>query len=237
MRYRACIARTASNPEAARKAAELWLTKEGGVPAKHCLALALIALNKPAEGAQWLEEAERDMADRKGLGAVGAQGGPGLQAALLSQAANAWMMAQDYDRAYSALTDALAVLPVADKDKRIEVLSDRARALAAQNRWKDAIGDLGSAIALDDKRVELYVLRATAYRRLGEFKLADADLTRALALDGDNAAALLERGNLRRFEGNNEAARQDWERVIKLYPDSDEGKLARDDLSIMKGNP
>lgn len=236
-RYKACVARTANEPQVARRAAELWLQNEGGVPAKHCLALALIALDKPAEGAEWLEEAAGDMGARKGVGAVGAQTGPDLRAALLIQAANAWVLARSYDRAHRALTDALAVLPVNDSAHRVEVYMDRSRVSALRGDWQAAVDDLGSALTLDEERAELYVLRATAYRMLGAFDAADYDLARVLAKDGDNAAALLERGNLRRFEGDDGAARRDWERVAALYPGTEEGELALDNLELMRADP
>ncbi|RMF08874.1 MAG: hypothetical protein D6763_09040 [Alphaproteobacteria bacterium] len=236
-RYKACVARVASEPDVARRAAELWLENEGGVPAKHCLALALIALERPAEGAEWLEEAARDMAMRKGLDALGADGGPDLRVSLLTQAADAWILARLPDRAYRALSEALAALPVSDSTKRIEVYRDRARVSAFQGNWQQAVEDLSAALALDEGRVDLYVLRAAAHRHLGRFAAADYDLARALAIDGDNAAALLERGNLRRIEGDDAAARRDWERVAELYPGTEEGELALDNLELMRADP
>ncbi|MEX1148313.1 MAG: hypothetical protein WEB93_08035, partial [Sphingomonadales bacterium] len=97
-RYHACIARVASEPGVARRAASLWLENEGGVPAKHCLALSLIELGRYAQAAQWLEEGARDVGAGRGLDALGVQGGRAIHFDMLMQAGHAWLMARDHDR-------------------------------------------------------------------------------------------------------------------------------------------
>lgn len=235
-RYKACIARTASDPAVALEAAELWLVNDGGVPAKHCLALALLALGESAKAAQWLEEAARDVAAGMGLDALGAEGGPDIRAQLLIQAGNAWMLGREYDRAHRALTDALTILPATD-ERRLELFMDRSRAAAGQGNWAETIEDLSQVLLMDDQFIEAYVMRAAARRRLGQFAEADEDLARALGIAPDNAEALLERGNLRRIEGDDAAARRDWSRVAELYPGTDEAEIALDSLELMRADP
>jgi len=235
-RYKACVARTASDPAVALRAAELWLVNDGGVPAKHCLALSLLALGEAAKAAQWLEEAARDVAAGMGLDALGAEGGPDIRAQLLIQAGNAWMLGREYERAHRALTDALAILPATDK-RRLGLFMDRSRAAAGQGNWADVIEDLSQVLLMDDRHVEAYVLRASARRRLGQFAEADEDLARALGLAPDDAEALLERGNLRRIEGDDDAARRDWQRVVELYSGTDEAEIALDNLELMRADP
>lgn len=247
-RYKACVARTASTPEVARQAAELWLAHDGGVPAKHCLALALLGLGQAEKAAQWLEEAARNVGAGAGLQALGAEGGADVEARLLVQGGNAWILARRFDRARRAFGQALALLPQTDP-ARVDIFVDRSRAAAAEGAWAEAIDDLSRAIAEDESRsdgespaedgarADLYVLRAAAERTLGRFADADRDLARALAIDPDDAGALLERGNLRRTEGDNAAARSDWERVADLYPGTEEAEIALDNLELMRAEP
>ena len=235
-RYKACVARTADNPDVALEAAELWLDNDGGVPAKHCLALALLAIGESAEAAQWLEEAARDVSAGMGLDAMGVEGGPEIRVQLLVQAGNAWMLGYEYDRAYRALTNALTILPATDK-RRHEIFMDRSRAAAGQGNWQKAIDDLSQILVVDDGHVEAYVMRAAARRRLGQFADADEDLARALGLSPGNPQALLERGNLRRIEGDDAAARRDWQRLVNLHPGTDEAEIALDNLELMRADP
>lgn len=235
-RYKACVARTASAPEVALEAAELWLANDGGVPAKHCLALALLGLGEAEKAAQWLEEAARNVGAGAGLHALGAEGGIDVQARLLVQGGNAWILARRFDRARRALGEALALLPQTDP-ARVDIFVDRSRAAAADGAWAAAIEDLTRAIGEDEERADLYVLRAAAERTLGRYADADRDLARAFALDPDDAGALLERGNLRRTEGDDVAARRDWERVADLYPGTEEAEIALDNLELMRAEP
>src|SRR5690606_5821319 len=85
LRYRACIAEVRERPEVALKAAALWRDNEGGVPAKHCTAISLLALDLVEEAAAWLDEAAEDVADGQGLHARGAVGGRALVAELKAQ--------------------------------------------------------------------------------------------------------------------------------------------------------
>ncbi len=240
MRYRACLAQVRKDPEVALKAAELWRDNEGGVPAKHCSAAALLALDRVEEAAAWLEEAANDVAEGRGLHARGAAGGKLLVAELKAQAGNAWMLASEYEKAHAAFTAAIARLP-ATTPALYDLYVDRARAAAGLGQYDRAVADLtrvidqmtpSDPVALAD----LHVLRATAYRYLQSLDQAELDLARALAIDPENAEALFERGVVRRLSGDDAGARADWERVAKLYPGSDTAELALDNLELMRAD-
>lgn len=233
LRYRACIAEVRERPEVALKAAALWRDNEGGVPAKHCTAIALLALDRVEEAAAWLDEAAEDVADGQGLHARGAVGGRALVAELKAQAGNAWMLAADYERALAAFSDAIARLPAATVAVA-ELLVDRARAAAGLGDYGRAISDLDRVIERMPERIDAYVLRATAHRYMQSLDAAELDLMRALAIDPDDAEALFERGIVRRLSGDDHGAREDWERVAKLHPGTETAELALDNLELMR---
>lgn len=235
-RYRACVAKTASEPDVAREAATVWLDNEGGVPAKHCLALALINLDRYAEGAQWLQEGARDVGENRGLDAMGAKGGFEMQVGMLVQAGHAWTMAKEHARAIDAFSEAIAATPAGQDHLRAELYRERGLVEAARGEWGNVVANMGEAIALDADEPSYYVLRATANRRKGEYDDASRDLARALARDKDHVGALLERGNLRRTEGDDAGARRDWERVVELYPGTEDAELALDNIELMRAD-
>ncbi len=211
-----CFGLLRTDPDGARFFADGWEAAGGGDGARHCAALALLALGETERGAERLE----DLARRSGAD-------PAARAALFAEAGNAWMLAGDADRAFGAATMALTLAP----DEPALVL-DRALALGAMERYAEALEDLDRAVALDPSRADAWVLRGAAQRRLGRAAEAERDVARALALSPDNAEALLERGALRRSRGDVRGARADWERAARLAPDSDAAELARQYLEL-----
>lgn len=209
-----CFGLLRTDPEAARFFADGWEAAGGGDDARHCAALALLALNETADGADRLE----DLARRSGAD-------PATRAALFAEAGNAWMLADDADRAYGAATVALTLAP---DDPALAV--DRAAALAAMRRYAEALEDLDRAVVLDPSHSDSWALRATAQRQLGRIEAAEGDVAKALALAPDDADALLERAALRRAKGDVRGARADWERVARVAPDSETADLARRNL-------
>ena len=233
-RYRACIAQASANPDAARRAADLWRMNEGGAPAKHCLAAALAALGRTREAAQWVEEAAEDVIVGESHKALGRVVTPELIADLKATAAQYWFDAGDYDRAVIRLTEAIGLVPVSSR--RIDgYLVLRARAVAGLGRYDDARRDLTDAITRAPDQAYLYVLRATAERYLEHYDEAEIDLAKALALMPDDKDALLERGIVRRVTGDNAAAKADWQRIVDLYPQSDTAEVALDNLELLRG--
>jgi tetratricopeptide (TPR) repeat protein len=214
-RYRACLARIAEDPFAAVTEARAWQDKGGGDPARHCGAAGKLALGQAAEAAEDLERL------------AGAAGVPvDRQAALLAQAAEAWLQAGRGDRAAGVLNRALLVRP---GDPAL--LMERARAEVEAGRPDHAIADLGLAIDADPLHPEPYVLRAAALRRTGAFDRAAADLATALSLDPRQPDALLERGILRQAAGDEAGAVADWTAVVDAAPDSAAGEMARRHLA------
>ena len=215
--YDACMALAERDAEEAFESALAWRDMGGGDAADHCIAKALFVLGQYGEAARRLEGlAERIAA------------GPAFKAALLDQAAQGWLLADDPGRAEGVLTAALKLAP-GDAD----LLIDRAVARAAMSRYADAVDDLDRAVEIEPGRADVYALRASAQRYLDSLDLAEIDAERALAIDPGNPQALLERGNIRRLTGDDNGARRDWLGVLDNAPDTPAAVSARANLEAM----
>jgi len=219
--YDRCLGLLRDDPEEAMRFAQAWDATGGGEGALHCAALAMIGLGEPDRAAERLER----------LAAASRSGGL-ARASVYGQAAQAWMMAGDANRAFGAVTLALTLAPT-DPD----LMVDRAVVLAALRRYGDALEDLDRAIAAEPERVEAHVFRAAALRHLERQTEAGLAVERALQLSPDNAEALLERGILRQMRGDIQGARADWERVVQLSPDSVAANLAQQNLALAELGP
>ncbi|MBU8537468.1 tetratricopeptide repeat protein [Falsiroseomonas tokyonensis] len=219
--YERCIALLRSDPEAARVFAAEWDARGGGDGARHCQALALLALGEPASAAQRLETL-----------ATRSQASNPARAAVYAQATQAWLMAGEANRAYGAATLALTLSP-----EDVDLLVDRAVALGSLSRYQEAIEDLDRALVLAPERAEALVFRAAAQRHLDRVELSARDIDRALAIDPQNPEALLERGIIRQLRGDTAGAREDWERAIAMAPNSATADLAAQNLALNEAGP
>ena len=122
--YRACLAKTTSNADAAYDDALVWRDQGGGVPAQHCAALALVALGKHAEAASRLA-ALADM-----------PGGRAMAPALLGQAGNAWLLASQ-----AALMAAVIAMGQADPLKMPLLLAGLALLVSFFSATQDIVID------------------------------------------------------------------------------------------------
>lgn len=217
--YEKCLDLLENDPTGATAFSLGW--SAGGEGAAHCLALSKIALGQPAEGAALLEAmAGRSIAP------------PAVRAMLFGQAGQAWVMADDNDRAYAAMTRAVGLL-----GDDVELLIERAGIASSLERHDDAIADLDQVLARDPTRTDAMTQRAATLRKLNRLDAADGEIARALALDADYPEALLERGILRQRKGDTEGARADWDRVIELDPDSPAADLAEQNLALLDAGP
>jgi len=219
--YDRCLTLLRTDPAEAMNFAQAWDVTGGGDGARHCLALAMLGLGEPDRAAERLERL-----------AQGSRAGNLARAAIFAQAAQAWMMANDPNRAFGAVTIALTLSP-----RDAELLVDRSVVLAALRRYSDSLEDLDAAIALEPDRAEAWVLRAAALRHLDRVDQAIEAVERALGLAPDNAEGLLERGILRQLRGDARGARGDWQRVIQLAPESMAADLAAQNLELSEAGP
>ena len=219
--YDRCLSLLRNDPEEAMRFAQAWDATGGADGARHCIALAMIGLGEAERAAERLER----------LG-NGSQAGSVARAQVFGQAAQAWMIAGDANRAYGAATIALTLSP-----RDPELLVDRSVVLAALRRFNEAIEDLDAALALEPERAEAWVLKAAALRRLDRVDQAFGAVERALVLAPDNAEGLLERGILRQLRGDVAGAQADWRRAIQFAPDSMAADLAQQNLELSEMGP
>jgi tetratricopeptide (TPR) repeat protein len=188
-RYAQCVALIDTDPEAAYEEGMAWASEGHVLSAYRCAALALIAQDRHDEGARRLESLATALNPDQAS----------LRAELLSQSANAWLLAREPSRARSALTRAIATMaPGAEQlpDMRI----DRARAYAMEGDFRAAEEDLSAALDLRPNDPLALRLRATARMNQRAFQLAEADALQALTLatnEDDRVDAALVLGHVR----------------------------------------
>lgn len=210
--YRGCLERARADPKTAYATALAWHGAGGGLPARHCAAIALAELGDHAEAAARLERLAGEVAAEEAR----------IRARLLAQAAQAWDLSGRYDRAELLQSELLAAYP---NDRGLRV--DRALTRLSAGRVWDAVDDLNLALEQQPEDPEVLLYRAAAYRYLDALELAREDVDRAIALDPDRPEAWLERGILRQFDGDLEGARRDWAEVLRLEPDGSAAAAAR----------
>ncbi|MGB0670652.1 MAG: tetratricopeptide repeat protein [Rhodospirillales bacterium] len=220
-RYQACLALVKRLPRDAFEEASAWAALGGGAPAEHCAALSLHALGYYADAGGRLQAL-----------ALKGTGGPALQAELLAQAGQSWLMADFAGKAEAAFTEAIRV-----RGPDATLLMDRSEARAAQENYAGALDDLNLAIELDPLRSDAFVFRASAKRLTGDTAGALEDVERALRLDLIHPEGLLERGILRRLAGDDAGARADWTKVLETAPQSGAADLARKNLERLEIGP
>lgn len=199
--------------------AQTWVKTGGGLPAMHCLAVALAGLERYAQAGQTFEDLAL---------AAGAEEEP-LLPEIYGQGGNAYLLGEMPLEAYRLFTLGLDLTNPAHPE-RVELLIDRARASAMAGHHDEALIDLGDAERLAPSRAGIHVLKASAYRVLEEYDAAAAALERAFTFDPDNREALLERGNLRITLGDEAGARQDWLTYLRLYPNGGGADAVRRNL-------
>ena len=216
--YQSCVALTKKAPEDALESGMAWRDLGGGPPAKHCIALALVAMKQYPEAAERLELLTEEMKTAS----------PAFRAQIIDQAGNAWLLANQPDLAKKDFTEALKLHP-----EDVDLLIDRSRASAAKKQFAEAVKDLDLALRLDPTRADAHAFRGSARRQLGDAAGALEDVETALAIDPDQIDALLERGLLRRAAGDKKGARQDWLKVALTAPNTPAADAAQADLEAM----
>jgi len=220
--YRNCIILAGENPAAAFERASTWVSRGGGHPAQHCAAVALIQLGHFEEAGRRLEELAKTMTTEE----------LNLRIEALAQAAQAWMLAENHERAFAAQTTALKLAP-----DNLELLIDRSIVLASAENYRAALLDLDRAYALAPQRPDVLVYRATVHRFLDSDSFALRDIQAAIQLNPNMPEAYLERGILKRLQGDRNGARRDWVKVLDLGSGSPAADAARVNLELLDVDP
>lgn len=213
-RYDACLAMARTEPQRGIEAAQAWRIEGGGVPARHCLAIAQFARKDYAEALKSFAGAARDSETAL----------DGQAVVLWSQAADAALIAGKPDAALGFLDAALRgdLSPRAAASLRVT----RAEALVDLKRTTEAAADLDTATTLDPQVRFGWLLKATLARRSGDLKTAEAAILKAAEVEPGSADVQLEAGNIASLQGNEELARAAWAAAAEADPTSATGRAA-----------
>lgn len=214
--YSDCMSLARSDPEKAVGIAAKWEKRGGDEGARHCGAAARLNSGKYVEAAETLQS----------LAATTQRLDKAIKANLFAQAAQAWMISGDLERAIRAQSRALET-----GGPNVEILVDRAIARGGLGDYWAAIDDLNDVIDREAGHVQALVLRATAWRKLKNLDLALDDIARALAVAPSGIDVLLERGNIYALRGERTKAVGDWRGVIRISPNSIAAEAARENLA------
>jgi tetratricopeptide (TPR) repeat protein len=220
--YADCMALARSEPDAAWERANVWLSEGGGNAAEHCAAVALFGLGQYLAAGERLEALAAHL--RKAFAP--------LQTEILAQAAQAWLLAGDNERAYDVQSAALLKAP-----DDVELLVDRSMTMAIVGNFEAALADLDKAHKLAPQRADVLVFRSSAKRFLDAPEAAREDIDRALVLEPGNPEALLERGILHRLAGDDAAARSDWLEVTIIAEGTPTAAAAQNNLEKLDVTP
>lgn len=184
----------------------------GGVLARHCYALALLAT-----GAQ-LSAADELMA--------AAVNEPGLsdeaRSNLFVQAGEILLEAGEDLSPAIAAEQAVRLAP-----KNPEAIGLRGAVKLRAGQHQAALADLEAAIALDKPTAELLTLRAAAKRLLGQGTAARDDAAWATELDPESARAWMERGRAEAMIRDHHRARQSFFKVMDLAKGTELARAAQ----------
>lgn len=213
-RYEACVDLIRTDPEKALAEAEAW-RMGGGVPARMCLGLAYVALERWGPAAVTFEQAATEAEIQR----------DGRAANLWVQAGNAALAGEDPAKARGYFDRALA-LPVLSGEMRGEVHLDRARAGVAIGDPASARADLDEAIRLVPRDPMAWLLSATLARRQQDTPRAQKDIAEAARLAPQEAPIAFEEGNIAALAGDMAKAKAAWTRAATADPESDAGQAA-----------
>ena len=217
--YDYCLLLVETNPEQAQREAGDWARYGGGAPARHCYALALIAIGAPSRG---IDELLGIVAEEPDLE-------PDARADILAQAGE--MLLEEGDLVTATLVSEQAIR----LDQRsAAALALRARLKLDAGELRAAVRDLGAALQQRPSSARFLALRASAHRRLGQLIEARDDAAFATEAAPKDPAAWLERGRVEAALKDRNAARYSFLQAIGLDREGEIGSAARLALQRME---
>lgn len=215
-RYDGCVRAIPTDAAAAEEFAAQWQAKGGGLPARHCQALAQLERGNPAAAAQTLAKA-----------AQAAESAKSPQAAdFWGQAGNAALLGGDAAAAVSHFNSAIVAAGAFAPIRTANLLIDRARAHVELANLAAARADLDRATGLAPAEPTAWLLSAALARRQQDIPRARADIARAIPLSPANPDILFEQGAVRAADGDIPGARTLWAQLVKDAPGTAAAALA-----------
>jgi tetratricopeptide (TPR) repeat protein len=221
-RFEQCAALVDEDAAKAIDRADQWRIAGGGVPARHCLALAYAAQQRFVPAAVAFEQAARDAEKARDARAAN----------LWVQAGNARLAGKQPDLARAAFDAALAHGTLGGEALG-EAHLDRARARVALTDNPGARADLDQALKLVPADPLVWLLSATLARRMEDLPRAQHDIDEAAKRSPDDASVALEAGNIAMLSGALAAARLAWGQAITNQPGSPAAAAARAALAAL----
>ncbi len=178
--YEACAELATTSPDAAARFAEQWMSDGGGIEAKHCAAIAMLAQGAPRSAGALLI----DLAESK-------EANPVLASQLYVQAAEALLSGGAKEKAFEAVRSAYRLMPDAP-----EIHVAAAAIYATAEEWEGVKLTLTALERQAALSADAYALRGRAHFELGDHQAATEDVVRALELEPLLVDALVLRGDL-----------------------------------------
>ncbi len=219
--YEGCVKAAGTDPQLAESFARAWAAeRNGGIPARQCLGLALVSQTRYADGARAFVEAAR----------LAEQLRNPLVADLWGQAGNALLLAGDAAGALGHFTSAIAAAGSFAPRLSASLHLDRARAAVEAGDLALARRDLDRATTLDPGNPHALMLSAALARREGDLGRAQRDIAAASERAPSDPDVMFEQGNIAAASGDADTARRVWAMVVRVAPASDAARLARERL-------
>jgi tetratricopeptide (TPR) repeat protein len=220
-RYEGCVNAIPTDAAAAESFALQWQSLGGGLPARHCQALAQLERGNAAGAAQTLAKAAQAAEISKSPQAADFWG----------QAGNAAMLAGDAKGAVQHFNSGIVAAGEFAPLRTANLLIDRARAHVELGTLAVARADLDRATGLAPNEPDGWLLSAALARRQADLPRARADIARAAALAATDPNVQFEQGSIAAAAGDTAEARRLWEQLVKTAPASDAARLASAALS------
>lgn len=216
VRYDGCVRAIPTDAQKAEQYALEWQGLGGGLPARHCQALAQLHQQNYTAAASTLTKAAQ---------AAETQKSP-LAADFWGQAGNAAFLAGDNRGALQHFTSAITAAGPFAPERTAALLVDRARVHADANDLAAARADLDRALATNDKDSTSWLLSAALARRQNDLARASREIARAASISPNDPDIAFEQGNIAGASGDQPAARRHWEAAVKAGPGTQAADLA-----------
>lgn len=215
-RYKECTALVKTNAKKAVSTASEWRVRGGGILARQCLGLAYVELGQWVSAAAAFEQAARDSETVQDP----------RRADFWVQSGNAWLAAEQPDKARIAFGNALATTHLTP-ELRGEVHLDRGRAAVALDDLPGARTDIDKGLELVPRDPFAWYLSSALALKQGQMARAVSDIAKAVELAPDDAAVLLQAGTVAGTTGDVASAKRYYERTVRLSPNSEAGRAAQ----------
>lgn len=224
-RYDGCVRAISTDAAKAEQFALEWQGMGGGLPARHCQALAQLHREQFAAAASTLVKAAK---------AAEAEKSP-LAADFWGQAGNAAFLAGDSKGAVGHFTTAITQAGDFAPGRTANLLVDRARAETELGNIPAARADIDKALSLNRNDPITWMLSAALARRENNLARASQEISRASTLAPSDPDIMFEQGNIAAANGDRETARKVWEMTVKAGPGSPAAQMATKALAAESG--